>query len=333
MKTALFCLFENWEDDYQKAITNQLDLISYCEKLGFDEAWITEHHFNNFSVIPSPLSIVSYLLGKTTTIKIGTAAILLPLYNPIKLAEEIATIKCFDNDRFLYGIAKGAFPIYDRTFNSNDPSTNREIMFEANELIHKLLTEELVTFKGNFFSCEDISIRPKLTKSINTYIASESYEAIKEAAKKGYGLIGSIGISKASIKDIFNTYKNFNPKNPLSFKVARGINIGFNKDEVIKESQYCADIFLKSMRASKDTSPTLVKLLTTEYVDIRNKLFDSNKIFENAICGTPKECIEQVKALKQEFDIDALLLKPLTTSNEKAKEILNLYIKEVKPYV
>ena len=332
MKTALFCLFENWENNYQKAITEQLDLICYCEDLGFDEAWITEHHFNNFSVIPSPLTAVSYLLGKTKSIKIGTAAILLPLYNPIKLAEEIAMIKAFDENRFLYGIAKGAFPIYDRTFKA-DAFTNREVMFEANELIHKLLNEELVTFKGNFFTCENISIRPKLNEPINTYIASESFEAIKEAATKGYGLIGSIGISKEKIKFIFDTYKTFNPTKPLSFRVARGINIGFNKEEIIKESQYCADLFLKSMRASKDTSPTLVKLLTNEYIDIRNKLFDSNKLFENAICGTPKECIEQIKALKEEFDIEALLLKPLTTSTKKAKEILNLYTKEVKPYV
>ena len=332
MKTALFALFENWEDDYQKAIADQIDLICYAEELGFDEAWITEHHFNNFSVIPSPLSVVSYLLGKTKNIKIGTAAILLPYYNPIKLAEEIAMIKSFDNDRFLYGIAKGAFPIYDKTFKA-DASTNRAVMFEANELIHKLLVEELVTFKGEFFSCEDISIRPKLSKVIDTFIASESIEAIKEAAFKGYGLIGSIAISKEKIREIFKSYENLNPIKPLSFRLARGINIGFNKEAVLKETQYCADIFLKSMIASKDTSPTLVKLLTSEYLDIRNSLFNSNRIFENAIYGTPKECIAQIKALKNEFDIEALLLKPLTNSSQKAKEIINLYVKEVKPYV
>lgn len=332
MKTALFSLFENWENDYQKAITDQLDLICYCEELGFDEAWITEHHFNNFSVIPSPLTIVSYLLGKTNKIKIGTAAILLPLYNPIKLAEEIAMIKAFDNDRFLYGIAKGAFPIYNKTFQA-DAFTNREVMFESNELIHKLLSDELVNFKGDFFSCTDISIRPKFDKPLETFIASESIEAIKEAATKGYGLIGSIAISKDKIRNIFETYESFNPIKPLSFRVARGINIGFDKEEVIKESQYCADLFLKSMMSSKDTSPTLVKLLTNEYIDIRNKIFDSNKIFENSICGTPKECIKQIKALKEEFNIEALLLKPLTTSTKKAKEILDLYTKEVKPYV
>ena len=62
MKSAIFSLFENWEDDYQKAITDQIDLVCYAENLGFDEVWITEHHFNNFSVIPSPLTLVNYLL-------------------------------------------------------------------------------------------------------------------------------------------------------------------------------------------------------------------------------------------------------------------------------
>lgn len=333
MKTALFALFENWEDDYQKAITDQIDLICYAEELGFDEAWITEHHFNNFSVIPSPLSVVSFLLGKTKNIKIGTAAILLPYYNPIKLAEEIATIKAFDEDRFMYGIAKGAFPIYDKTFKS-DPLTNRSVMFEANELIHKLLLEDRVDFKGDFFSCDDISIRPNLKKPIKTYLASESAEAIQKAAFEDFGLIGSLALGKDRLREIFNTYNNLNPSKELSFRLARGINIGMDKEEVEKETMKAADIFLQSMLASRDTNPSLAKLLTNkEYLEIRNSLFDKNKILENSIFGTPKECIEKIKDLKSEFKLEAILLKPLTTSFKRSKEVLNLYAKEVKPYV
>ena len=332
MKSAIFSLFENWEDDYQKAITDQIDLVCYAQKLGFDEVWLTEHHFNNFSVTPSPLSVANYLLGKTKKIKIGIAGILLPYYNPIKLAEEISTIKTYDEDRFLYGIAKGAFAIYDKTFNV-DALSNRELMFEANELIHRLLLEERVTFKGRYFSCEDISIRPKIKKPITTFIASESLEAIEKCAKEDFSLIGSLALSKEKIRDIFKTFDSFNSKKELSFRVARGINIGFDKKEIEKETKKSAEIFLKSMLLSKDTNPTLVKLLTTEYIDIRNKLFDSNKLFENAIYGSPKECIEQINILKNEFGIEAILLKPLCTSTKRAKEILDLYTKEVKPYV
>jgi len=333
MKTALFCLFENWEDDYQKAITNQIDLVCYAEQLSFDEVWLTEHHFNNFSVIPSPLAVANYLLGKTNSIKIGTAAILLPYYNPIKLAEELAVMKAFDNNRFLFGIAKGAFPIYDKTFNA-DPIVNREVMFEANELIHKLLEEESVSFEGKFFSCEDTTIRPNVSKKIETYIASESDEAIKQAALNGYGLIGSLAISKDKIQTIFDKYNSYNPSKPLSYRLARAINIGYDKEKILKEIEYCADVFLQSMLASKDTNPALVKLLAnSEYIEIRNKLFDKNKILENSICGTPKECIEQIKQLKEQFDIETLLLKPAITSQKRAKEVLDLYAKEVQPYV
>jgi len=332
MKTALFALFENWEGDFSKAITDQVDLVCYAEELGFDEVWLTEHHFNNFSVVPSPLTIVNYLLGKTKKIKIGTAGILLPYYNPIKLAEEIATIKTFDEDRFLYGIAKGAFAIYDKAFDVIS-QTNREVMFEANLLIHKLLLEEQVSFKGRFFSCEDISIRPKLKKPIKTFIASQSLQAIEKCAKENFALIGSLALSKNKMRDIFETYKSFNPNNKLSFKVARGINVGFDNKQAQEEAIKSADIFLKSMILSKDTNPTLAKLLTKEYIQIRKTLFDKNNILENAIIGTPKECIAQIKALKDEFAIEAILLKPLTTSQKRSKEILSLYIKEVKPYV
>ncbi|MFX4230738.1 LLM class flavin-dependent oxidoreductase [Aliarcobacter butzleri] len=332
MKTALFTLFENWEDNYNKAITDQIDLVCYAEALGFDEVWITEHHFNNFSVIPSPLTLVNYLLGKTKNIKIGTAGILLPYYNPIKLAEEIATIKAFDENRFLYGIAKGAFAIYDKTFGINS-NTNRELMFEANNLIQKLLLEEQVTFKGSFFSCEDISIRPKLKNPITTFIASQSIEAIEKCAKENFALVGSLAMSKEKMREIFKTYKSFRADKKLSFRIARGLNIGFDKDEVIKEARKSAEIFLKSMLISKDTNPTLAKLLTKDYLEIRENLFDTNRVLQNAIIGSPKECINQIETLKDEFDIEALLLKPLVTSQKRAKEVLNLYIKEVKPYV
>lgn len=332
MKTALFALFENWENDYQKAITDQIEMVCYAESLGFDEVWLTEHHFNNFSVVPSPLQIASLLLGKTKNIKIGTAGILLPYYNPIKLAEDIATIKAFDENRFLYGIAKGAFAIYDKTFNA-DGLTNREVMFEANELIHKLLLKEQVSFKGKFFSYENISIRPKAKEKFTTFLASESLEAIEKCAKDDFALIGSLALSKEKMREIFTNFQSFNPNKKLSFRVARGLNIGFDKQGIEEETKRSADIFINSMLNSKDTNPTLVKLLTTEYLDIRNKLFDKNRILQNAIYGTPKECIEQIKLLKNEFDIEALILKPLTTSTKRAKEVLNLYIKEVKPYV
>ncbi|MEM5557873.1 LLM class flavin-dependent oxidoreductase [Aliarcobacter cryaerophilus] len=332
MKNAIFSLFENWEDDYQKAIIDQIELVCYAEKLGFDEAWLTEHHFNNFSVSPSPLNVANYLLGKTNKIKIGIAGILLPYYNPIKLAEDIATIKSYDEDRFLYGIAKGAFAIYDKTFKT-DGITNRELMFEANELIHRLLLEERVTFNGKFFSCEDISIRPKIKKPMTTFIASESLKAIEKCTQENFSLIGSLALSKEKMRDIFKNFDNFNPTKSLSFRVARGINIGFNKKEIVEETKKNAEIFLKSMLLSKDTNPTLIKLLTKEYLQIRETLFDSNRIFQNAIYGTPKECVEQIKELKNEFDIEALLLKPLVSSQKRAKEVLDLYINEVKPYV
>lgn len=331
MKSAIFSLFENWENDFQKAITDQISLVCYAEELGFDEAWISEHHFNNFSVIPSPLSLVSYLLGKTKKIKIGTAGILLPYYEVIKLAEEIASIKSFDEDRFIYGIAKGAFPIYDKSFKINADET-RERLYEANELILKLLKEEQVSFLGKFYKCEDISIRPNYKKDIKVHLASTHPQSIKLAYENDFGILGSLAINNDDIREIFRLF-NKNGDKKLSFRLARGINIGYNEAEVLEESKLCAEIFLKSMLNSKNQNPTLTKLLTKDYLELRNKLFDKNRILENAIIGSPKEAIKKIKALKKEFDIEALMLKPLTSSSKKAKEVLNLYIKEVKPYV
>lgn len=333
MKNAIFCLFENWEGSYKQAFKQQLDLVCSAERLGFDEAWIAEHHMNNFSVVPSPLAVVNYLLGRTSRIKIGTAAVLLPYYHPVKLAEEIASTQLMADERFLFGIAKGSFPIYNKAFGGN-PLENRNVMLEANALIQRLLLEDNVTFKGNYFECDDISIRPTLQKPIPTFIASHSDAAIKEAATCNYGIIGSLSAGEEDIREIFQKFSSYQSKFELSFRLARALNIGYDEEMVLDEARKAADIFLQSMMASKNTNPALAKLLTnSEYQEIRSKLFDKNKILQNAIVGTPQECIKKIKELKEEFKIEALLLKPAVTSYKRSYEVLKLYKEEVMPYV
>lgn len=151
MKTGLFCNYENHQQDDRRAIFEQVALVRQAEKLGFDEAWVSEHHFNAGNISSSMLVLIAHLAGVTTTIKLGTAAVLLPFHNPIRVAEDIATLDNLCNGRLLFGVAKGGpFPKHNQHF-AIPLGESRARMLEAMALIQKLLYEN----DGDVVTCRD----------------------------------------------------------------------------------------------------------------------------------------------------------------------------------
>lgn len=332
MRSGVFCLFEDWRQDHKEALQSQMALIQYAEELGFEEAWLAEHHFNNFSLCPSPEALLSYALASTSKIAIGSAAILLAHYNPIKMAESIATMELLSNGRLIFGIAKGAFPIFDISMGGN-PKQNRAIMMEANRIIQKLLYEENVYFSGDFFEINNISLRPKPQGLVPTFVASEDTEVIEEVAKEGQGVLAGMNASVETLRAILKHYEVHAVENrPCPLAVARAFYTASSHEEALEEAKMAIDIFIQCMNAAKETNPTFAQVISgTEYEALRSKLFDENAILQQAIIGTPRECADQIRALKAQIPLESLILKPMATSYEKMRESLRLYKQEIEP--
>ena len=85
--------------------------IETAESLGLDGVWMAESHFNpQRSVLSAPLVLGAAIAGRTSTIKIGTAVHVIPLGNPIRMAEEAATLDQVSQGRFEYGVGRSGFP-------------------------------------------------------------------------------------------------------------------------------------------------------------------------------------------------------------------------------
>ncbi|MBT7646203.1 MAG: LLM class flavin-dependent oxidoreductase, partial [Rhodospirillaceae bacterium] len=84
-----------------------IDLIQLAEEIGFDTAWLTEHHFGNYCMCPSPLMLASHVAARTTRIKMGLAVLVLPLYHPLRLLEEIGMVDQLSDGRLVIGYGSG----------------------------------------------------------------------------------------------------------------------------------------------------------------------------------------------------------------------------------
>ncbi|MFN0042169.1 MAG: LLM class flavin-dependent oxidoreductase [Alphaproteobacteria bacterium] len=87
--------------------SEMIEHVRLAEELGFDTAWIAEHHFNNYSLSPSPLIALSHLAAVTRTIKLGSAVLVLPFYEPVRVIQEIAMVDILSNGRLQVGVGSG----------------------------------------------------------------------------------------------------------------------------------------------------------------------------------------------------------------------------------
>jgi alkanesulfonate monooxygenase SsuD/methylene tetrahydromethanopterin reductase-like flavin-dependent oxidoreductase (luciferase family) len=109
MEFGVFLLAQQrgYHQTSQQVISNSIEQTVMAEQAGFDSAWYAEHHFNNYSLSPSPLMTVAHVAAKTRKIRLGTAVCILPLYHPARLLAEIGFVDTVSNGRLELGVGSG----------------------------------------------------------------------------------------------------------------------------------------------------------------------------------------------------------------------------------
>ena len=166
---------------------NEADLMVYAEDMGFDAVWMAEHHFHSYCITPDPLLLATHVASRTKRIRIGTAANVLPLAHPVRIAEQTAMLDILSEGRLDVGFAKGYGP---REFMGYgiDQRESEERFREAIEIIFSAWTQEEFSYAGKHFNIPKASIRPRpLTKPHpSAYVATTgSQPTIELAAKLG----------------------------------------------------------------------------------------------------------------------------------------------------
>ena len=136
------------------AIHRDLELMEHLDRLGFDEAWIGEHHSGGLEIISSPEVFIAAAAERTKRIKLGTGVASLPYHHPLILADRMIQLDHQTRGRTLFGVGAGALPS-DVYMMGRDPMRVRPMMEEALDAIIPLLRGEIVTAKTDWFTLQD----------------------------------------------------------------------------------------------------------------------------------------------------------------------------------
>ena len=135
--------------------------VVHGDRIGWDAAWLAEMHFvREFSVLPSPIVTMAAAAAQTERITLGTGVTLVPLLDPIRAAEDAATLDIISNGRLEYGVGRGSIGEHFAGFNV--AMADREGRFnEAMQVIQQAWSDEPVTFHGQHFQYDRVRVVPK----------------------------------------------------------------------------------------------------------------------------------------------------------------------------
>src|SRR4249920_2732996 len=91
----------------QEIFARGVEMAQAAESLGFRNVWLAEHHFSTYGYLSRPVQLATYIAAKTTTLRVGTAVIVVPLHHPLVIAEEIATLDLLAGGRVDIGLGRG----------------------------------------------------------------------------------------------------------------------------------------------------------------------------------------------------------------------------------
>jgi alkanesulfonate monooxygenase SsuD/methylene tetrahydromethanopterin reductase-like flavin-dependent oxidoreductase (luciferase family) len=187
---------EPWRRPWPEFYAETLDFVAWTEGLGFDGAWVPEHHGASDGYVPSPLVALAAMAARTSKIRLGSAVALAPLYNPVRFAEDCALVDILSNGRLELALGVG----YRRRetdalgvgFKSRGARTD-----EFLEILRRLWAGESVTHQGRHFNLKDATIMPRPVRDIPLYIGGFSDRALDRAVRYGVGFHGAVEIYPA----------------------------------------------------------------------------------------------------------------------------------------
>ena len=168
-----------------RVYADMLEQARCADRCGYESVAITEHHLINILMMPAPLQFAVKIASQTEKVKIITAVSVLPLHDMRVLAGELVCADIFTDHRLMVGVGRGAFA-FEMERMGVPLETSREKFDESLNLLQALLAEEEVSWDGEYYRFDPLTIMPRPASEIPLMMAVLVPDAIYACTRRGF---------------------------------------------------------------------------------------------------------------------------------------------------
>ena len=314
-----------------------VEIAQHADRLGFDSIWCAEHHFSTYGYLSRPLMLANHIAAKTEQIRVGSAVIVLPLHNPLIVAEEIATADILSGGRLDVGLGRGYQP-YEFERLGHDLAESRARFEEGVDILLEAFKGKPFSYKGEFFQFDETSVLPTPLQDPHPpiFVVGQSIESIEATVRRGFNVVsGGFGVPIQRLREFRAGFEamDLDPaiKSKVRISTQRPVYVTEDESEIpaiVEHARWNMRVTL-SLRAGLER----VEQGRAIAVPMENEPTDQDLLDNYFIVGTPKRCRELLQNLNE-----AMGLTHFNAScwfgdlpREKVLRSMELFAKEVMP--
>jgi alkanesulfonate monooxygenase SsuD/methylene tetrahydromethanopterin reductase-like flavin-dependent oxidoreductase (luciferase family) len=301
-----------------------------AERAGFDSLVVPERHVRSECLFPAPLLLLAGLATRTTRIRLGTYILILPLYDPVHIAEQMAMIDLMSHGRLICGVASGYHPDYNNAFSI--PMQGRRQRFEEGlEVMKRAWTQESFSFHGQAFHYDKVRLTPKPVQQPypELWLGGMFPYTIQRAGRSGDAWCSDpFPLQQETWKSQVALYRE------AAAKAGRKSLVVLMRDGWVAPTRAEAERVFGAIYVQELLFYHRYGILT-HHPDFRSESdFTVANCFRHAVAGSPPECIDQLAMYSRDYDVDYVIMRfrlPAGPERERVLDCIRLFGEEVLP--
>ena len=326
---------------------DELDLTDFVIQNGFDSVWATEHHFTDYEMSPNPLQYLSWVVGRSPDIEIGTMVLVIPWHDPLRIAEEVAVLDLLSNGKFTFGIGRGVCDFEYEGMRIPMEESRERFDEIADIVLEALETGRIEEKPRKYYHMPTRDIRPKPFKSFKGRLvaAAGSVPSLPIMARLGAGLLlvpsKSFDQNEEEGAIYAGHWKNYHPDVPKPRPLFdQFIYVHEDADKAREAAhKYLGRYYREVLKHYKFGASGLEKVKGYEaYQKWESKIAADpdghvNDFIGRNAWGTPDQVIEKLRYAHERTNAHTILAHAFFggMSRDEAKSSLSLFTKHVIP--
>jgi alkanesulfonate monooxygenase SsuD/methylene tetrahydromethanopterin reductase-like flavin-dependent oxidoreductase (luciferase family) len=320
------------------------DIIAQIElgdEVGFDTVWLGELHFSRaFSVLADPLMVLAAAAQRARRIRLGTAVTLLPLHNPVKIAEEAAIVDILSHGRLELGVGRGTAPLHYEGY-AIPMEESRERFEEALDFIIGAWRSESFSFEGKYFRARELKLTPRPVQSPcpPIRIAANSPDTFPFAARRSMPIFATPLINPPDkLKEGLAVYRETLGGRKGDTALAFPVHVAASRAQARAE---CEPGLLRFLREAAERLRPLGQTDVKSFEAFRQVLARIERVTyadmdrEIGVFGEPDYCVERVRELQRDYGMDEFICyfnQGGMMDHAMVRQSMTLFAKEVMPH-